>query len=463
MADILPYTCILEDCSKASTFYMTRETWLSHMQNDHEGTEQWVCQACSQKNIYISFQEAADFTAHLQQQHDKRIKPQQIPMLLSAWRRKVPFEISACPLCCFASDDKNALLDHTAEHIHSFSLRALPWGPDEDLEEAKENPQEVEYFKTHPYFDIGSTQSELSSASLGLSSSSVGSLVRSLEKSSSITDPRLYDLEDLGDCLDEEQEQEQQQLTGDILDQVPHDTSNETMMGNWLQQLDDSSDIMGPSELDPLTLWEGANGVQWLAFEYSQDGVKMEYTIRCDTESVDVDSLDQDFKTENCVYPQSFVSGDKYSFVYETECNALGWALAELNPALRGKQGLIQRAVDSWRNSSKDPSLRSRRIRRLRPGKSSDAMPNSSLEGQIGTSNNPDSSPAPSALPPTANREDEETKEDADEVWGRLVSLDNSGNKPFAITQIEIPFYHKSDSTRIPGRYLFGRDSECGE
>ncbi|KAJ5689513.1 hypothetical protein N7462_003905 [Penicillium macrosclerotiorum] len=117
----------------------------------------------------------------------------------------------------------------------------------------------------------------------------------------------------------------------------------------------------------PLVVRQDSNGVQWIAFEYSRDRVKMEYTIRCDVESVNVDTLSQDFKTENCVYPRACCSKDQYRgnrLVYETECNAVGWALAELNPALRGKRGLIQRAVDSWRNSNQDPRLRSRRVRR---------------------------------------------------------------------------------------------------
>ncbi|KAJ5794933.1 hypothetical protein N7457_001532 [Penicillium paradoxum] len=117
----------------------------------------------------------------------------------------------------------------------------------------------------------------------------------------------------------------------------------------------------------PLVVRQDSNGVQWIAFEYSRDRVKMEYTIRCDVESVIVDTLTQDFKTENCVYPRACCSKDQYRgnrLVYETECNAVGWALAELNPALRGKRGLIQRAVDSWRNSNQDPRLRSRRVRR---------------------------------------------------------------------------------------------------
>ncbi|KAJ8126192.1 hypothetical protein O1611_g7446 [Lasiodiplodia mahajangana] len=118
----------------------------------------------------------------------------------------------------------------------------------------------------------------------------------------------------------------------------------------------------------PLVVRQDNNGVQWIAFEYSRDRVKMEYTIRCDVESVNTDELGGDFRTENCVYPRACCSKDQYRgnrLQYETECNTVGWALAQLNPCLRGKRGLIQRAVDSWRNSNQDPRLRSRRVRRM--------------------------------------------------------------------------------------------------
>lgn len=118
----------------------------------------------------------------------------------------------------------------------------------------------------------------------------------------------------------------------------------------------------------PLVVRQDGNGVQWIAFEYSRDRVKMEYTIRCDVESVDTDQLKSEFKTENCVYPRACCPKDQYRgnrLQYETECNTVGWALAQLNPPLRGKRGLIQRAVDSWRNSNQDPRLRSRRVRRM--------------------------------------------------------------------------------------------------
>ena len=117
----------------------------------------------------------------------------------------------------------------------------------------------------------------------------------------------------------------------------------------------------------PLVVRQDQNGVQWIAFEYSRERVKLEYTIRCDVESVDTNSLKDEFKTANCVYPRANVNKDGYTgnrLGYESECNTVGWALAELNPMLREKRGLIQRAVDSWRNSNQNPRLRSRRVRR---------------------------------------------------------------------------------------------------
>ncbi|KAK8209029.1 hypothetical protein M8818_003993 [Zalaria obscura] len=115
----------------------------------------------------------------------------------------------------------------------------------------------------------------------------------------------------------------------------------------------------------PLVVRQDQNGVQWIAFEYSRDRIKMEYTIRCDVESVNIDELSPEFKSANCVYPRACGGKDAYKgnrLHYESECNAVGWALAELNPMLREKRGLIQRAVDSWRNSNQDPRLRSRRM-----------------------------------------------------------------------------------------------------
>ncbi|EPB85587.1 hypothetical protein HMPREF1544_07676 [Mucor circinelloides 1006PhL] len=107
-------------------------------------------------------------------------------------------------------------------------------------------------------------------------------------------------------------------------------------------------------------------GVEWVSFVYSHHRVLRRYSIRTDVDQVDLDILDDKFKSENCVYPRANLPRDEYKgnrWAYETECNTLGWKLAHLNSSeIAGKRGLIQRAVDSYRN--RYPSMRSRRVAR---------------------------------------------------------------------------------------------------
>ncbi|CAK4032957.1 hypothetical protein CBER1_07869 [Lecanosticta acicola] len=157
----------------------------------------------------------------------------------------------------------------------------------------------------------------------------------------------------------------------------------------------------------PLVVRQDNNGVQWIAFEYSRDRVKMEYTIRCDVESVNVDELSQEFKSANCVYPRACCGKDQYKgnrLHYESECNAVGWALAQLNPNLREKRGLIQRAVDSWRNSNQDVRLRSRRVRRMakiQNRNAAKAQPGAPFPGPGSAGLPPQAMPPGSARPPS--------------------------------------------------------------
>ncbi|KAG0740763.1 hypothetical protein G6F57_011305 [Rhizopus arrhizus] len=111
---------------------------------------------------------------------------------------------------------------------------------------------------------------------------------------------------------------------------------------------------------------EVRDGVEWVSFVYSHHRTLRKYCIRTDLEQVDIDTLDEKFKKENCVYPRANLPREIYQgnrWTYETECNVLGWKLAHLNiEELAGKRGLIQRAVDSYRN--RYPSMRSRRVAR---------------------------------------------------------------------------------------------------
>jgi hypothetical protein len=101
-----------------------------------------------------------------------------------------------------------------------------------------------------------------------------------------------------------------------------------------------------PAKAAPIILREDQNGVLWMAFEYSRDGMKMEYTIRTDTESVNVDELSEDFKAGNCLYTRAPQANDFSRHCWATTRDTLGWALAQLNPCLRGNRQLLRRAVD---------------------------------------------------------------------------------------------------------------------
>ncbi|KAG1138205.1 hypothetical protein G6F37_010850 [Rhizopus arrhizus] len=107
-------------------------------------------------------------------------------------------------------------------------------------------------------------------------------------------------------------------------------------------------------------------GIEWVSFVYSHHRVLRRYSIRTDIEKVDLNQLEESFKNENCVYPRANLPREEYKgnrWAYETECNTLGWKLAYLNASeIAGKRGLIQRAVDSYRN--RYPSMRSRRVAR---------------------------------------------------------------------------------------------------
>jgi hypothetical protein len=225
MEDILPYTCILEICPKPETFYMTKEHWLEHMSSDHDNSPQWTCRACSQKNIRLTFYSAEDLKAHLEGSHSKGVKPQLIPALLSAWQQKMPLQVSSCPLCSFsAGDDRTDILGHIAEHVHAFSLRSLPWAPREQSDGGGDQDTLGGYFKHHPYFEVHSSRSELSSDSSGTLSS----------------DKDAQDLPALDFIASQHPVQGSGylELTEGLIKEVPDDVLSGTRANNWLANLD---------------------------------------------------------------------------------------------------------------------------------------------------------------------------------------------------------------------------------
>ncbi|KAG1439872.1 hypothetical protein G6F56_012133 [Rhizopus delemar] len=118
-----------------------------------------------------------------------------------------------------------------------------------------------------------------------------------------------------------------------------------------------------PKEESPLA--EMKDGVEYVSFMYSHNRTLKQYSIKTDINHIHLETIHDKFKAENCVYPRANLPREDYKgnrWSYETECNDLGWKLAWLNQEIAGKRGLIQRAVDSYRN--RYPSMRSRRVAR---------------------------------------------------------------------------------------------------
>ncbi|KAG5355157.1 hypothetical protein CJU89_6986 [Yarrowia sp. B02] len=116
------------------------------------------------------------------------------------------------------------------------------------------------------------------------------------------------------------------------------------------------------------TSYSSPSLTDYITFEYSKNRTKTQYKILSHIHTVNTGDLSAEFKKDNCIYPRAAVPKEEYQgnrHQYETECNHIGWSLAHLNPCIRKKRGVIQRAVDSWRNTNPNPKFRSRRVRKL--------------------------------------------------------------------------------------------------
>ncbi|KAI8060253.1 hypothetical protein BC940DRAFT_323416 [Gongronella butleri] len=108
------------------------------------------------------------------------------------------------------------------------------------------------------------------------------------------------------------------------------------------------------------------DGVEHMSFLYSHDRMVKEYTVCINVDGIALDAIPTAFRDANTIYPRANVPREVYDgnrWDYESSCNTLGWKLCWLNKdQLCGRRGLIQRAVDAYRNHHAD--MRSRRVTR---------------------------------------------------------------------------------------------------
>lgn len=136
--DLLPYTCFIEDCGTSFEMYLTSETLLAHLLEEHSSLR-WICDFCALRNETTGqpggrreFCGAEEWKQHMKEAHEDQIKTlQELQLAEMAELNKRPLiGPLSCPLCDFAEPNMSSKVDdHILQHLHEFSLLALPEFP----------------------------------------------------------------------------------------------------------------------------------------------------------------------------------------------------------------------------------------------------------------------------------------------------------------------------------------------
>lgn len=132
LQDVLPYTCIFEDCSTPFTFYRSVADWLAHMEQQHSGRH-WLCYQCSPSEPRI-FNDFDDYMLHFKntKQHVGITTSAQIDILAELNEIPQPLQFTSCPLCSWSelsnmhSFSAATMQDHIADHLFSFAMKSVP-------------------------------------------------------------------------------------------------------------------------------------------------------------------------------------------------------------------------------------------------------------------------------------------------------------------------------------------------
>lgn len=117
----------------------------------------WLCAACLEPTRF-EFEQHFDY--HLRTQHWEVVPEDQIPIFVSMSTHTAPPSLASCPLCppppLIEEVNPDTILDHIAEHVHSFSLRSLPWLIPEDGERQYLDLALGEVWDSTDFFDVAS-------------------------------------------------------------------------------------------------------------------------------------------------------------------------------------------------------------------------------------------------------------------------------------------------------------------
>lgn len=145
----MPYSCFISECETPYELYLTTENLLAHVMDKHSSVC-WTCNFCSSgdqatgsslTHTRHDFWSAEAWEDHVRKVHSDRIKAAQLPVLVELSKRSVIGPLT-CPLCDFSTDAIDSKIDdHILQHLHEFSLRALPDSSDPVADEGSKASQ----------------------------------------------------------------------------------------------------------------------------------------------------------------------------------------------------------------------------------------------------------------------------------------------------------------------------------
>lgn len=225
--------------------YDTSNDLLQHFKTEH-GVRCWVCDHCSmQTSDFTSFifETLDEWVTHMNNLHHDTFADIQ-SVALSELCTRVMVPPVSCPLCGYSTFNPSAILDeHIAQHLHTFALSSLPWGP-------KQNEQEDDRLSDQ----AGEPQS----------TSKIDISMLSHEKGSTVS----QNLPDARDNFLSHMEEEPQSLTKNKISLLSHEKSN-IVLRNWLDTHDNLSsrpreDIQSTTQTDMSLLSpEGRNAISF--------------------------------------------------------------------------------------------------------------------------------------------------------------------------------------------------------
>ncbi|KAF5009795.1 hypothetical protein FDECE_4002 [Fusarium decemcellulare] len=170
--DLGPYSCIYEDCPDPHHFYTTKEEWMKHMSNLHS-SPCWVCDECIFRDDVEEpvFDNEQDWEEHISTTHKDEFSNSQATLLASLSKRQLT-NLARCPLCKRGARLVRPDVDtHTANHLHSWALRALPYDSRAEIDDLSD------------FMAVrGSEHSSLSLSSLGHLSDQLEDNLRPIER-----------------------------------------------------------------------------------------------------------------------------------------------------------------------------------------------------------------------------------------------------------------------------------------